>query len=166
MKEAKLHITDEEMQLYIRNKLSDHHRQRVELEIQLCEACLERFIYWNSKEELSSIPQSEHAAEQISLVIQSEQKRGKRKWIQRPFAQVAVAASITLLLVGSGALSFISSSLSMLEEQRLQHQIEQKIDDEQSPISEEELDQHSHSERWMNKAKSWIEKLHSIRFDK
>lgn len=166
MKEAKLHITDEEMQLYIKNKLSSHHRQRVELEIQLCETCLERFILWNSREDPSSISQSEHAAEQVSIIIQSEQKRGKQKWIQHPFAQVAVAASITLLLVGSGALSYISSSLSMLEEQRLQHQLEEKIDDEQNPISEEELNRHSNSERWMNKAKSWIEKLHSIRFDK
>jgi len=166
MNEAKLHITDEEMKAYINNQLSSYHRQRVELEIQLCEACLERFIYWNSVVELSSIPQSDQAAEQIIHSIETGKQRKKQIWIQHPFAQVVVAASITLLLVGTGAISVVSSSLSSLEETKIQDRVEEQQEVEGIPLDEEEPYPHSNSDRWMDKAASWLDTLHSIRFDR
>lgn len=163
MNEAKLHITDEEMKKYINNQLSNYHRQRVELEIQLCEACLKRFIYWNSMVELSSISQSDQAAEQVVLRIEAGKKRKKQIWIQHPFAQVVVAASITLLLVGTGAMSVLSSSLSSIEETKIQDRVEEQH--EVGPMPSEKQHPHSNSDRWMDKAASWLDKLHSIRFD-
>jgi len=187
MKEAKLHITDKEMQLYIRNQLSDYERERVELEIQLCETCLQSFIHWNSVEQLLHIPQVDEAAEQIMTRIEMEttqHKRQKRKWIQHPLAQVAVAASITLLLVGSGAMGVISNSLSGLEEASMTQPIQQQADYGQGSSSDNEghdgngqngagqsLDgvdgeQHqSSSERWLNKASRWLEKIEERRFN-
>lgn len=185
MKEAKLHITDKEMQLYIKNQLPDHQRQRVELEIQLCETCLQSFIYWNSVEELAYIPQSDQAAEHIAAMIENGQARPKRKWIQHPLAQVAVAASITFVLIGSGAMSAISSSLYGIEEASLKRQVERHQNIEQEPpvaekqppaengqetaeqdeAADQENDKHSQSQRWLDKATSWLEKLQDIRFE-
>lgn len=185
MKEAKLHITDKEMQLYINNQLPSHHRQRVELEIQHCETCLQSFIYWNSVEELAYIPQSDQAAEHITDIIENGQVQPKRKWIQHPLAQVAVAASITFILVGSGAMSAISSSLYGIEEASLKRQVEQhqhieqelpvgekqpSVEDgqettEQDETADKENDKHSQSQRWLEKATSWLEKLQDIRFE-
>jgi hypothetical protein len=193
VKEANLHITDEEMQLYIKNQLTSYERQRIELEIQLCEVCLELFIHWNSKEQLPHIPQVDDAAEQIMSMIEIEQaqrKRYTRRWIQRPLAQVVVAASITLLLVGSGAMSVISSSLSGIEDAKLRQQLEQRVDeqehteynrpvgkdqqsdsnsgenDEKQNNVEDKLELHQpSSERWLNKASNWLEKIQDIRFD-
>lgn len=169
MKEAKLHITDEEMQSYIKNQLPAHHRQRVELEIQLCETCLESFIHWNSRIQLAYLPQSEQAAQQILDSIEAQRTKPKRNWIQHPFAQIAIAASITLLLVGSGAMTMISSSLAQIEESGMQPPSEHLIqrDAEQATDLEQanSNDAPSNSEKWLDKATDWIEKLKASRFE-
>jgi len=156
MKEEKLHITDEEMQMYVQNKLPDAQRQRVELEIQLCEACLERFIHWTSVEVPSYLPSADDAAEQIVAVIETVRTQKKHRWIQRPLAQVAIAASITLLLIGSGVIGAISSSMVRLEEgiERPQLQIEEP---KQSDMPQ--------SEQWLDKATNWLNQIQERRFE-
>ena len=154
MKEEKLHITDLEMQGYVQNKLSQVDRQRVELEIQLCDACLERFIHWTSVEVPQYLPSAEQAAEHIIFTIEAEQKPKKHRWIQRPLAQVAVAASITVLLVGTGVIGAISSSMVQLE-QGIEQPLTEQSDQNLIP----------QSERWLDKATQWLHQIQERRFE-
>lgn len=154
MKEEKLHITDEEMQMYVQDKLPNAQRQRVELEIQLCEACLERFIYWTSVEVPPYLPSADAAAEQIVNAIETERIQKKHRWIQRPLAQVAIAASITLLLVGTGVIGAISSTMVQLEEGGEQPQTEES---DQSHMPQ--------SEQWLDKATQWLQQIQERRFE-
>jgi len=154
VKEEKLHITDEEMQMYVQDKLPNAQRQRVELEIQLCEACLERFIYWTSVEVPPYLPSADAAAEQIVNAIETERIQKKHRWIQRPLAQVAIAASITLLLVGTGVIGAISSTMVQLEEGGEQPQTEES---DQSHMPQ--------SEQWLDKATQWLQQIQERRFE-
>lgn len=154
MKEEKLHITDEEMKMYVQDKLPNAQRQRVELEIQLCEACLERFIYWTSVEVPPYLPSADAAAEQIVNAIETERIQKKHRWIQRPLAQVAIAASITLLLVGTGVIGAISSTMVQLEEGGEQPQTEES---DQSHMPQ--------SEQWLDKATQWLQQIQERRFE-
>jgi len=156
MKEEKLHITDEEMQMYVLNKLPDAQRQRVELEIQLCEACLERFIHWTSVEVPPYVPSADDAAEQIVAVIETVRTQKKHRWIQRPLAQVAIAASITLLLIGTGVIGAISSSMVRLEE---------GIERPQTQYEEQKQSDMPQSEQWLEKATNWLNQIQERRFE-
>lgn len=156
MKEETLHITDEEMRRYVQNKLPDVQRQRVELEIQLCEVCLERFIHWTSVEVPSHLPSADEAAEQIIAVIELERIQKNHRWIQRPLAQVAIAASITLLLIGTGVIGAISSSMVQLDE---------GIEKTQPQTEEQEQSAMPKSEQWLDKATDWLHQIQERRFE-
>lgn len=158
MKEQWIHITREQFEAYFANTASEYERELVELEIQLCEQCMNTFMTLLEEQTWKPNIEKEHASEQIIGQIRKQAIVKKPKLIQRPIVQYAIAASITLLLVTSGFMSSVSHKLGSIEQQKQTEAVEVQNPTPTSPPGKQR------TEQWMDKATEWINNLQDIRF--
>jgi len=158
MKDQLMHISEQEMIAYIRNEGTDQQRERVELEIQLCEQCMEQFVSLLDQLPPERMLDSEVVSNQVMGTIRQQAITTKPRWIQRPVVQYGIAASITLLLITSGLMSTVSHTLVKLD------RTVQSQDIEQQPVPESSAE--PQSEKWLDKASRWIEAVQDSRFEK
>jgi len=158
MKDQLMHISKQELKAYIRNEVSDQQRERVELEIQLCEQCMEQFVSLLDQLPSASNLDSEVLSSQVIAHIHKQAVVTKPRWIQRPVVQYGIAASITLLLVTSGLMSTVSHTLVKLDRTVQSQNIDQL------PVPESSAE--PRSEKWLDKASRWIEAVQESRFEK
>ncbi|URN95563.1 MAG: hypothetical protein NAG76_04780 [Candidatus Pristimantibacillus lignocellulolyticus] len=158
MKDQLMHISEQEMIAYIRNEGSEQLRERVELEIQLCEQCMERFVLLLDQLPTDSTLDPEVVSNQVMDTIRQQAVVTKPRWIQRPVVQYGIAASITLLLVTSGLMSTVSHTLVKLDRTVQSQNIEQ--------LPAPESSAETRSEKWLDKASRWIEAVQDSRFEK
>ncbi|HIW32733.1 MAG TPA: hypothetical protein IAA29_08090 [Candidatus Paenibacillus intestinavium] len=160
MKDQLMHISERELCAYIRNEVTDQQRERVELEIQLCEQCMEQFVSLLDQLPAETMLDSELLSNQVADTIRQQALAIKPRWIQRPVVQYGIAASITLLLVTSGLMSTVSHTLVKLD--RTVQSQNQNID--QQPVPESSAE--PQSEKWLDKASRWIEAVQDSRFER
>ncbi|MCR8658896.1 hypothetical protein [Paenibacillus endoradicis] len=158
MKDQLMHISKQELCAYIRNEVSEQQRERVELEIQLCEQCMEQFVSLLDQLPLESTLDSELVSNQVTDTIRQQAVVTKPRWIQRPVVQYGIAASITLLLITSGLMSSVSHTLVKLDRTVQSQNIEKP------PVPESSAE--PKSEKWLDKASRWIEAVQDSRFEK
>lgn len=157
MKDQLMHISEREFCAYIRNEVSDQQRERIELEIQLCQQCMEQFVSLLDQLPAEFNLGSELVGNQVVDTIREQAVVLKPRWIQRPVVQYGIAASITLLLVTSGLMSTVSHTLVKLDQTVQQSQYANH-----SPIPESSAE--PRSEKWLDKASRWIEAVQDSRF--
>lgn len=158
MNDQRMHISEKELGAYIRNEVTEHQRERIELEIQLCEQCLAKYISLLDQQSPEQLPEPLEMAERVVDQIRQQAVKAKPRWIQRPVVQYGIAASITLLLITSGLMSTVSHTLIKLDQT-----VEiQKVDHPLIPESSAE----TQSQKWLDKASRWIEAVQDRRFEK
>lgn len=156
MKDQLMHITEKEFQAYIAGTTEEYERERIELEIQMCEQCMAVFIRLVDEQAWQSEQSSEAIANQVVNVIEEQARRKKPKLMQRPFVQYSIAASITLLLVASGLMSTMTQTLGKIDESKQpQHHIQVPSP---QPTAEPQAD------KWLDKANEWIQTIQNNRF--
>jgi hypothetical protein len=109
---------------------------------------------------IAELKQAELAEPPMSLrsTLQSKPAAARRvSWIQRPAWQYTIAASITLLLLASGALAGFSQSLEKLDESRVAMPSQSDIDNAWSNGP-------SWSEQLVNRTGSWLDGIQASRF--
>ncbi|REK71726.1 hypothetical protein [Paenibacillus paeoniae] len=220
------HLTDEQLQRYIRNELSPQDRDQVDSELELCEGCLWRFMammeevdqaddpLWmeaglpdmvRMEEEVmaalmrTDVIETMHTAQSLEVALepvpdpnplvliegatqekkplelagdathsplekkQEEQKQVQKpaarrgSWLQHPVTHYTIAASITLMLLATGALSSFSQSLQELNEQH-------RNNIPPYNVGAEWLGEPSWSDRLVNQAGNWLDGIQSWRF--
>jgi len=153
-----LHLSDEEIQKYLNEQLNEYARQAVEIELELCKYCMERFIIAIEQDHTINnnpmIDDQQRMIERVISNIKLEQKSKKTYWIQRPFAQYAIAASITIILTVTGLFSSVTEQLLQID--RSHYPKEQLIQQEASE---------SKSEAWLGKTIQWLDQVKEARFN-
>ncbi|MHA6482022.1 hypothetical protein ACX1C1_08965 [Paenibacillus sp. strain BS8-2] len=182
MKESRaMHIAEEDMRKYASGTLRGAERERVDAELLHCRQCLELFMSMLESEtnradtEERGLPLSdwqaleERVIEELKLAEPAklsashrpavQQKPAARRvpWIQKPAWQYTIAASITLLLLASGALAGFSQSLEKLDESRVAMP-------SQSDIDKAWENQPSWSEQLVNRTGGWLDGIQASRF--
>ncbi|RJE86026.1 hypothetical protein D3P07_18220 [Paenibacillus sp. 1011MAR3C5] len=220
------HLTDVQLRGYIRNELPPGERERADLELEVCEGCLWRFMAMMEEADQADDPlwtegglpdmarieesvmaallrtdsvETTHTSQSIEVAPtpaldrlpivmedeaqetklleladdtkqaqlekqqegrkQSEKRatQGRGSWLQHPVTHYTIAASITLMLLATGALTSFSESLQHLHE----------IDPNQIPpynVGAEWMAEPSWSDRLVNQAGNWLDGIQSWRF--
>lgn len=178
------HVSAADMQRYASGTLGEAERERVDAELVECEQCLGLLMRMldsgsdsgagagekrgvplpdlQAMEDrvIAELKQAELAKPPMSLrsTLQSKPAAARRvSWIQRPVAQYTIAASITLLLLASGALAGFSQSLEKLDESRVAMPSQSDIDNAWS-------NEPSWSEQLVNRTGSWLDGIQASRF--
>lgn len=154
MSKQALHLTDVEISKYINNQLDEYAKQVVELELEMCELCMNRFMELIDEVSIIAPIQDEQIiAEQVILQIKQQQPK-KWQWIQRPFVQYAIAASVTLILTVTGLFGGMTEQLSHYEQinQSSGHRLHEEA-------------HFSKSEQWLGKTTKWLEQIKAARFN-
>ncbi len=187
------HISAPIMTGYIRNELSEAERERVDRQLASCESCLSLFmqqledqltdqeepcLLHAQQPDMSALEdrviaalhregqqQSVHSQRLVAERINtSSAMRRRRHLLQHPAAQYVIAASITLLLLGSGSFSALSQRLAAHDEKvaRSEHEL-QPLEPFDS-ATEREWTSPSWSERMVEQTSSWLDGLQSLRY--
>lgn len=179
---SNMHITPNQMNEYVNNRLPEAERAQVELELAACETCLELFIgsMSGSEAELQPpMPDFDLMEQRVVAQLVSGQKLLRpmqsdqvetdkqiqesparvRTWLQHPVTHYAVAASITLLLLASGTFSSFSEKL-------VQRDLNENKQLTMRPSPSEASARHSESwsDRIVNQTGSWLDGLKESRF--
>jgi anti-sigma factor RsiW len=111
------HIPEEVWKLYTEDALGPEERERCDSHLQACDACMDLYLRWvDQLAECWPEPDMERIAETVmhhwtersvpALAPASKAaecgKEKRRGWVRHPIFHYAVAAAVTLLLMGSG----------------------------------------------------------------
>ncbi|OMF29084.1 hypothetical protein BK133_18260 [Paenibacillus sp. FSL H8-0548] len=176
-----MHITPDQMQEYVNNRLPEAERAVVEQELSVCETCLELFIgFMNDSEAVLQPlqPDFDLMEQRVVAELVSEQGLHRRQsnqvesdkriqkspsrvrtWLQHPVTHYTVAASITLLLLASGTFSSFSEKLVQRE---LNENKQQTMRPDPSEASNRQSE--SWSDRIVDQTGSWLDGLRASRF--
>lgn len=118
-----VHLTEAELKQYMfaEHQLTKIEIEHIELELQLCVTCSNRYINLLDNLVIPNEPVlTDQIYDQLLTKIEEDQAKTvvvpmKRRWFEQPFVHVVVAASITGLLFVSGFLSVVTNA--MLEEE-------------------------------------------------
>jgi hypothetical protein len=176
-----LHISAEDMRRYANGTLGEADRERVDAELLECGQCLELLMNVMDGESRRGddearerpLPDLQAMEDRViaelmlaesskppvlrrpAILSKSDAKRVS--WIQRSGWQYTIAASITLLLLASGALAGFSQSLEKLDESKLAMPSQSEIDNAWS-------NQPSWSEQLVNRTGGWLDGIQASRF--
>jgi hypothetical protein len=174
------HLTLEQWRRYIHNEMTSSERERADQELLVCEGCMWLFMEALEETEMPDMIRLEdrviaellasapiEAKESLSVPIEAPsrkpntltmtkayQPKRRGSWLQHPAMQYTLAASITLLLIATGALTGFSEKLQNLEE----------IEPEAQTIGAEWRSEASWSERLVDKAGSFFDDVQAWRF--
>jgi anti-sigma factor RsiW len=179
------HISATVMDDYIRNELSDMERERVESRLAECELCLELFMGLLEAVEATGaeaypdapLPDMQQLEDRVITALYPEQKeqmakqppassgvRRRPHLLQHPAAQYAIAASITLLLLGSGSFSTISQRLAAHDQEVARTDVRPPAIERFDPAKSGEWSSPSWSDRMVDQTSSWLDGLQSLRY--
>lgn len=123
------HLTIEQWRSYIHNEMTLSEREKADQELAVCEDCLQLLMIALEESEHSeepSLPEmkmpdmiriEDRVITELSkppMIVRQPKRRGS--WLQHPATHYTLAASITLLLMATGALTGFSEKLQHLEE--------------------------------------------------
>lgn len=109
---------------------------------------------------ISELTPDDQQHEQLSATTIVVQERPYRRgsWLQHPVTHYTIAASITLLLLGSGTFASFSQKLA-------QHELELTVQQPQPAIAiPKDKQTESWSDKMVNQTGSWLDGLQAIRF--
>ncbi|WP_028609498.1 hypothetical protein [Paenibacillus harenae] len=173
------HVTLEEMKHYVQGLLAEPERERIDQRLVECEACLALFMTVNGSEEAGAgggLPDMLQLEQRVVSRLMNEQRLERERktaseqlivshakasrrgtWLQHPAVQYTIAASVTLMLLGSGTFAAFSQRLEErdLLESRAHHPVAN------SPITGQA---ESWSDRMVSQTGSWLDGLQALRF--
>ncbi|MEK3884090.1 hypothetical protein [Paenibacillus sp. PL2-23] len=173
------HLTLEQLHRYIRNEMPPSERELADQELIACEDCMSRFMTALEEAELGGRPlvlkdampdmqrledrvmgelMRNAAAPEQSAIRPPHAGKRRGSWLQHPAAHYAIAASITLMLVATGALAGFSEKLRYAEAEQGSSII--------PPFSAsvEWRDEPSWSDRLVHQAGSFLDGVQALRF--
>ncbi|MDQ6420168.1 hypothetical protein RB620_12035 [Paenibacillus sp. LHD-117] len=181
------HITKVDMQRYASGTLAEAERGRVDAELLGCEECLRLFMSVldgeagageadtavNARHELP-MPDMRALEDKVVAGLMLAEAGGatgidkprasnagqntrRSSWIQNPVAQYTIAASITLLLLASGALAGFSERLGKLDENNVAMPPQTSVDSAWTKGP-------SWSDQLVNRTGSWLDGIQASRF--
>ncbi|MFC7061904.1 zf-HC2 domain-containing protein [Halobacillus seohaensis] len=131
------HITNEDFVAYMRNELNDSNRSQIEDHLDECEICflsyIESVTRWNTESELSP-----SFTDNTLDVLQEKSPAASKKYksqSKQTLVHYALAAGLTILLMGSGVFQYVFSAFD-----------DEKFQDQPS-ITEQVLDKRNF---WLN----------------
>ncbi|WP_424769092.1 hypothetical protein [Paenibacillus sp. sgz302251] len=178
---AKAHISKEQLERYLRDLLPEQERAQIDHDLAQCEECLQLFLSVVEADMAGNngmpqqMPDMDLLEQRVVSQLMNEQQAmarpnanpsvaaahakpsRRRSWLQHPVAHYTIAASITLLLLGSGAFAALSERLA---EQDLYAGLQQEPESALPETSQTE----SWSEKVVNQTGSWLEGLQAARF--
>ena len=95
------HFSESEWEAYVRNGLSEAKREKMERHLYVCERCLETFV--KTVEAYGDQPVGVPDGKRLTLGVMRKIPERKSRFWDNALVQYAVAASLTVLLFGSGA---------------------------------------------------------------
>jgi len=168
----KAHVTAEQLKEFINGH--DSKREWVEEHIQQCESCLMLFIReldvteqqparldWNELENnvMTAIHNETFAASSVQRQPAASKPdiarpRPRSTWFRHPTFHYSLAASITLLLLVTGALDGLSQQVSYISEHAKSNYAMERETSSRAPWSEEV----------MSKTSQWLDGIQEYRF--
>lgn len=123
------HISEETWQLYINDELPDDERNCCEEHMTACDSCLELYMScldraaerlpqpdMHTLTERTMLRWDEHMQQQgESSAGRQTNRRLSRSWMRHPIFHYAVAAAITLILMGSGVFQMFAQQVNALD---------------------------------------------------
>jgi hypothetical protein len=95
---------------------------------------------------------------QVTTTVVQEKPYRRGSWLQHPVTHYTIAASITLLLLGSGTFASFSQKLA-------QHELDLSMQQPKPVIAiQEDKRTESWSDKMVNQTGSWLDGLQAIRF--
>lgn len=144
MSKQHIHLSKDEIILYIKGQCTPNQQEAFELELQLCEHCAYLFaetsqnILTDEWLEQEKIQNAQQIFRDIQLAEQQANSGNRyRNWHQRPIWQIAIAACITCILLYSGAIAQISEKIEDIESKAIN--MEQSASREENDKEEAEL---------------------------
>ncbi|MBD2871624.1 hypothetical protein [Paenibacillus arenilitoris] len=174
------HVTAAQLERYAQGRMTEPEREPVDRQLEACETCLTRFMAVLERdaktmdagqpdlerlegrvvarllEERQPEREVRQASEKKKAPAQAKSSR-RASWLQHPAFHYTVAASITLLLLGSG--TFAAFSQRMAERDSWESRTHRPVAD--SPVTGQA---ESWSERMVSQTGSWLDGLQELRF--
>ncbi|MGO4541458.1 zf-HC2 domain-containing protein [Paenibacillus sp. 2TAB19] len=168
------HVAEPTMRSYVEHRLSEQERELVDGHLAECEHCLQRFMdaaqATHAESELllpdmdileqrviAQLHAESEAAAAVKAVQSSPRHARRRSWLQHPVAQYMIAASITLLLLGTGTFAGLSDKLSRLDQEAV-------IQPPQATEHLPSLPSESWSDRMVDRTGSWLDGIRESRY--
>lgn len=157
------HMSADQMEDYIRGRMSGQARGLAEMHLENCDHCIQLFMTVESRCS-GEVPLPDMKLLEQRVIAQlSERPTPPRRsyWLQRSAVQYAIAASITLLLLGSGTFTSFAEKLARMEWDAMVSQQQQA----QVPPAPQRTEPESWSDQWVDKTGFWLDGLKAARFN-